>query len=144
MDENVAARAAEEYCECLRNLTPHEIRNFYYYFVYDDNNRATGFNFRQALDETPPNNRMARALVSLFQFIFSCNAASARTLLEREIVRRYFQSIADDLYSSIVKPRTNSISSASFSKSLCGKYQQINGVGNIKPSLERQASVSIT
>lgn len=78
---------------CLRSLSNQELSQLYLYFYDADNepnHNPMRFNFRQAMEGNPSND-LSRALVCLFHFVRVANAMAARTLVDREIVRRFLR-----------------------------------------------------
>jgi len=83
----------EEFTNCLRNLSNNDLRELLLYFQEHPPMQETTFNFRQALNgtrERDHRDNFARCLVLLFDLHRLTNAQAVRTLVEREVVRRFY------------------------------------------------------
>ena len=85
-DVENCSRALEE---CLRTLSNDDLRRIHGLFVQNGIDFPTTFNYRSAV-EVPQNDVLSRAILAVFHLQLCANVASARILVEREVVRRFF------------------------------------------------------
>lgn len=75
--------------DCLRTLSDGDLRRLVHLFSGPTPLEGPHFNFRRALEDGVNNNSFTRTIICLFHFILHTNGHAARTLIDREVVRRF-------------------------------------------------------
>lgn len=75
--------------ECLRSLSDVDLRRVVSLFVGATADAGPQFHFRGALEDAANTNQFTRTILCIFHFILHTNGAAARTLVDREVIRRF-------------------------------------------------------